>query len=113
MADNINAVLKEISDREYTKQQCFTELGTWIDNCLNPVNSFVSVAGKVKLAENLPIEAYKNLFYNEKSPYYTQNDVVSGFDIYNSFTDIICNGKKSDLVNRFEKTYLVKNILGI
>jgi hypothetical protein len=86
-------------------------LGTWIDRCIT--NKFVSLAGSVKLAESTPIEAYKNIWYNKKSDYYTEEDFVSGFNIYQAFTDIICNGKSADLVNRFEKVQLVKNIMGL
>ena len=113
ITDNINATLKQLSNVEYTKEECFTQLGTWVDNCLSSKNNFTTVGGKVKLSETIPVEAYKNLFYNDKSEYFTQNDIVTGFDVYQSFTDLICNGKKADLVNRFEKTYLVKEIMGI
>lgn len=111
MTDTIAMTLKKLSELEYSKNQCFNELGKWIDNCIN--TKFTSGFGNVKLSESTPIEAYKNLFYNEKSDYYTSDDIVSGFDIYNSFTDIICNSKRADIVNRFEKTYLVSQIMGI
>lgn len=111
MTDTIGSTLKMLSEMEFTKDQCFTELGKWVDNCIN--TKFTSGFGNVKLSESTPIEAYKNIFYNDKSEYYTTDNVISGFDIYNSFTDLICNGKKADIVNRFEKTYLVKQIMGI
>jgi hypothetical protein len=113
MTDTIHATLDKLSNQEFTKEDCYTKVGTWIDNCLGSLNSFNTLGGKVKLSETMPVEVYKNLFYNEKSDYHTENDIVTGFDIYNCFTDLICNGKKADLVNRFEKTYLVKNIMEI
>ena len=82
-----------------------------IDRCIN--FKFHNDFGTVKLPESLPIEVYKNLFYNEKSDYYTQDNSVSGFDVYQAYTDIICNGKSKDLVNRFEKTLLVSRIMGV
>ena len=111
MTDTIGVTLKKLSGMEFTKDECFTELGKWVDNCIN--TKFTSGFGNVKLSESTPIEAYKNLFYNDKSEYFTSNDIVTGFDIYNSFTDLVCNNKKADIVNRFEKTYLVKEIMGI
>jgi hypothetical protein len=113
MTDCINATLSKLSKQEFSKKECYTQVGTWVDNCLGSLNSFSSLGGKVKLSETLPVEVYKNLFYNEKSDYYTEDSIVSGFDIYNCFTDLICNSKRADIVNRFEKTYLVKNIMGI
>jgi hypothetical protein len=113
MTDAIHATLETLSNQEFSKEDCYTQVGTWIDNCLGSKNSFSTAAGKVKLSETLPVEVYKNLFYNEGSDYYTENGIVTGFDVYNCFTDLICNGKKADLVNRFEKTYLVKNIMNI
>ncbi len=114
MVDNIESTLKRLSSIEITKIECYEKLGRWIDNCFdNKKNSFISTAGKVKLATSLPVDAYKNLFYNEKSEYYSENGIVTGFDVYNSFTDLICNGSKPDIVNRFEKTYLISQILDI
>lgn len=112
MTQNITDCLTKLTKMEFSKEQCFTQLGTWIDKCIN--NKFVTDAGIVKLAESTPIEAYKNLFYNEKSDYYTTEDFVTGFDCYNSFTDIICNNKKEmNMINRFEKCYLVGKLMGV
>ena len=108
---------KAVVDRSYTTNMEFThedmynELGMQIDRCIN--YKFHNDFGTVKLPESLPIEVYKNLFYNEKSPYFSKEGIVSGFDVYQAYTDIICNGKSKDLVNRFEKTLLVSSILGI
>jgi hypothetical protein len=110
LTDNINMMLKNLSNIEFNKEQCFNLLGGWIDNCIN--HKYSSQFGTVKLSEDTPIEAYKSVFYDEKSPYFTK-DIATGFDIYNAFTDIICNGKKADLVNRFEKTYLVSKIMNV
>ena len=55
---------------------------------------------------------YKDLFYDEKSKYYTTDDRVDGFTVYNAFTDLITQDKR-DLVNKFEKTILIKDIMNI
>lgn len=111
MADDMGAKLRTLEGMEFSKDQMYNELGMQIDRCIN--YKFHNDFGTVKLPESLPIEVYKNLFYNDKSDYYTQNGIVSGFDVYQAYTDIICNGKNKDLVNRFEKTLLVSRILGI
>lgn len=111
MTEDIGVRLDKLSKIEMSKEECFGKLGFWIDNCIN--RKFMSDFGNVKLAESVPIEAYKNLFYNEKSAYFRKEDFVTGFDIYQSFTDITCNGKSADLVNRFEKCYLVSKIMNV
>ena len=111
ISDNIKEKLNKLFELEYTRSQCYTELGQWIDRCIN--SKYNSGFGLVKIAESTPVEAYKNLFYNEKSDYYTEENIISGFDIYNAFTDIICNGKSNDLMNRFEKCCLVSKIMNI
>lgn len=114
IACNIKDTLKRLSSIELTKTQCYNKLGKWIDNCFDAnKNTFNSIGGKVKLATSLPIDAYKNVFYNEKSDYYTKDNVTTGFNIYNSFTDLVCNGTKPDIINRFEKTYLISKILDL
>ena len=111
LVDDMGVKLRQLENMEFTKEQMYNELGQQIDRCIN--FKFHNDFGNVKLPESLPIEVYKNLFYNEKSDYFTQNDIVSGFDVYQAYTDIICNGKSKDLVNRFEKTFLVSRIMGV
>lgn len=111
LVDNMGEKLHQLENMEFTKDQMYNELGMQIDRCIN--YKFHNDFGTIKLPESLPIEVYKNLFYNEKSDYFTQNNVVSGFDVYQAYTDIICNGKSKDLVNRFEKTLLVSRIIGV
>ena len=111
LVDDMGVKLRQLENMEFTKEQMYNELGQQIDRCIN--FKFHNDFGTVKLPESLPIEVYKNLFYNEKSDYFTQNDIVSGFDVYQAYTDIICNGKSKDLVNRFEKTFLVSRIMGV
>ena len=111
LVEDMGVKLRQLENMEFTKEQMYNELGQQIDRCIN--FKFHNDFGTVKLPESLPIEVYKNLFYNEKSDYFTQNNIVSGFDVYQAYTDIICNGKSKDLVNRFEKTFLVSRIMGV
>lgn len=110
MNDSVNEYLQKLSNTKYKRQNMFDELGHWIDNCIN--HKISNGFGSVKLTESFPINAYKELFYNKKSTYYTENDYVDGFTVYNAFTDLITQDTK-DLVNKFEKTLLIKDILNI
>jgi hypothetical protein len=110
MTDTINATLQSLSNMEFKRNTIYDNLGHWVDNCINA--KYNCGFGTVKLAESTPIEVYKDLFYNDKSPYFTTDDRVDGFTVYNAFTDLITQDKR-DLVNKFEKTLLIKNIMGI
>ena len=111
LVDDMGAKLHTLANMEFSRDQMYNELGTQIDRCIN--FKFHNDFGTIKLPESLPIEVYKDLFYNDKSKYFTEDNFVSGFDVYQAYTDIICNGKSKDLVNRFEKTLLVSRIIGI
>ena len=68
--------------------------------------------GKVKIATSVPIDAYKSLFENTNSKYYAGEDpTTTMFNIYNAFTDIITNDGGKDIMNKIEKTLLLKRIL--
>lgn len=110
MTDTIQYNLNKLADMEFKKDTIFDSLGHWVDGCINA--KWNSGFGSVKIAESAPVDVYKSLFYDNKSKYYTQDDRVDGFTVYNAFTDLITQDKK-DLVNKFEKTLLIKDILGI
>ena len=110
MVDTIKVNLEKLANMEFKRDEIFDDLGHWIDRCINA--KWNSGFGAVKIAESAPVDVYKSLFYDQKSKYFTQNDSVDGFTIYNAFTDLITQDKK-DLVNKFEKTLLIKDILGI
>jgi hypothetical protein len=109
--NDIKVTLENLANREITRNEMFNELGHWVDNCINA--KFNNGFGTVKLAESLPVEAYKDIWYNEKSAYYTTDDRIDGFTCYNAFTDIISNDKDKDIINKFEKILLIKQIMGI
>jgi hypothetical protein len=108
--DDVRINLEKLSNMEFRRDTIYDNLGHWVDNCIN--SKYNNGFGTVKLAESTPIEVYKDLFYNEKSGYYTEADVVDGFTVYNAFTDLITQDKR-DLTNKFEKTLLISNIMGI
>ena len=110
VTDDIRCKLETLSSMEFKRDTIYDNLGRWVDNCIT--SKFNNGFGNVKLAESTPIEVYKDLFYNEKSKYYTTDDKVDGFTVYNAFTELITEDKK-DLTNKFEKTLLISDIMGI
>ena len=85
-------------------------LGSWIRHTL--VDSYNSINGKVKLATSVAVDAYKLLYEKEDSPYYVHpGDTTSMFNIYNAFTELISNTDTRDILNKTEKTLLLKQIL--
>ncbi len=86
-------------------------LGKWVDNTLRSHKDFGY--GKVKLTKTTPVDAYVKLFVDHQSPYFIPDGhQPSLFDVHNSFTQLITDDKR-DIINKFEKTLLVNQILGI
>ena len=110
MSDTIKSTLEQLDRMTFNRNEIYEDLGLWIDRCIT--SKFNSGFGTVKIAESAPVNVYKDLFYNEDSNYYTKGEEVDGFTIYNAFTDLITQDKK-DLVNKFEKTLLIKEIMDI
>lgn len=111
LTDNTKVMLENLSNNYIKRNDLFDNLGHWVDRCIS--SKFNSGFGTVKLAESTAIDAYKKLVIDEKSDYYTPEGDICMFDAYNAFTDIITHDKGRDIVNKFEKIYLVKDILGI
>lgn len=111
MADKTQMMLKKYAETYLHKKYILETLGTWVDRCIK--TSYDNGYNKVKLAESLPIEVYKNLFINEDSDYYCNGYDPTYFDVYNSWTYLISNDKGKDIVNKFEKIWLISQILGI
>ena len=112
--DDTAVWLKKLVELEFTcnDYNINESLGKWIRNCIN--YSYDNHYGKVKVACSTPIDAYKALFEKEDSDYYIgQNSSVSMYQIYNAFTQVITDSRKKDAFNVFEKTLLIKDILGI
>jgi hypothetical protein len=110
MTDTIKVTLEKMSKLTFNRNTMYEDFGVWVVRCITA--KYNSGFGTVKIAESAPINVYKSLFYEEDSNYYVQGDEVDGFTVYNAFTDLITQDKK-DLVNKFEKTLLVKEIMDI
>lgn len=113
--DNIESTVEFIRKMQNTGFNCSyqntsEQLGNWIKRCMN--FSFDKGFGKVKLSTSTPIDAYKLLFEDENSRYLVKSADCSMYNVYGAFTQIITDGLKRDIMNQFEKTSLVKQIIG-
>ena len=85
-------------------------LGLWVRNALS--TSFDNGYGKVKLSASTAVDAYKLLYEKEDSPYFIKpGEATSMFNVYNAFTELISNTDTRDIMNKAEKTLLLKDIL--
>lgn len=111
--NDLKVWLEKLHDTEFelTESNIHESIGKWINNCWDI--SWSKGYGPVKLADSLILGASKLLFKDEKSPYFCRKDEATDmFNVYNAFTQMITDDTK-DIMNKFEKTYLVKDILGI
>ena len=93
----------------YEEEILNKRLGFWIRGCMKYYEDLG--LGKIKLATSTAISAFKDLYDNEKSPYYVNSgESTTLFNVYNAFTDIISHDKK-DITNVLEKTILLKRII--
>lgn len=104
--------LKTLHDTEWerTVPTIESNLGKWMRNAIS--QSCDLGYGKVKLGTKEVIDAYKSLFVDTKSKYYVKEDEdVNMFKVYNAFTELISNDGGKDIINKAEKTLLLRTIL--
>ena len=114
---DIKMWLDQLNNTEvpYNEELINENLGLWVRNALS--NSYDTGYGKVKLATSTAIDAYKLLYEKKDSPYFVkEGEATSMFNVYNAFTELITNdgtkdGGAKDILNKCEKTLLLKNIL--
>lgn len=69
---------------------------------------------KASIAASVVEGAFKLLFEKESSSYFVPRDQNTDmFNIYNAFTELISNDKDKDIMNKVEKTLLLKRILDV
>lgn len=116
---DIKIWLDRLSNTEvpYNEEIINENLGLWVRNSLK--QSYKADYGTVKLATSTAIGAYKLLYENKQSPYFVKKgEPTSMFNVYNAFTELISNdknkdGEYKDILNKCEKTLLLKDILAI
>lgn len=85
-------------------------LGNWIRKALHC--KYQSLNGPVKIGVPLIMDAYKLLFEKDDSDYYIkENEDVNMFKVYNAFTELITNDNGKDIINKVEKTLLLRELL--
>ena len=108
---DIKTWLDKLSETEvpYNEDLINENLGSWIRKTL--LSSYDTGYGKVKLATSTAIDAYKLLYEKGDSPYFVKpGQSTTMFNIYNAWTQIITNDFK-DIMNKVEKTLLIKDII--
>lgn len=111
---DMNMWLNKLSNTEvvYDEELINENLGKWVRNSINC--SYSAGYGKVKLSPNTIIDAYELLYEDKESPYYINSgQSTSLFNIYNAFTELISNTDTRDIINKVEKTLLLKEILNL
>jgi hypothetical protein len=69
---------------------------------------------KASLAASVVEGAFKLLFEKESSSYFVpRGQNTDMFNVYNAFTELISNDKDKDIMNKVEKTLLLKRILDV
>ena len=107
--DNISVMLNSIQNVEFDRDFIYKYLGEWIDFTID--SCFINQCGKIKLASSMPIDVYKMVMKDKDSSYYiSTEDKITVYDIYSAFLSLIRDDDK-DIINRFEKTILVDNLL--
>lgn len=107
--DNCEAMLKGICRASLDKAVMTKYLGDWVDFSLTK-DFYVEDIGKVKLANSMPIKTYSDVILDKESEFYSDEDKVTYGTLYKSFAEQIYDDEK-DLVNRYEKTMLVNEML--
>lgn len=108
LKDNCQAMLEQIKDLGKDKENMLALLGDWVDFTIK--KEYVNSAGKVKLSTNLPIEVYKKLLIDKDSDYYSNDNSIFITNILACFLNQIATDDK-DLINRYEKTQLINQLL--
>ena len=109
LVDDTKVRLEALAKLSLDPEDLKEKLGFWIDKCIKV--KYSNTFGTIKLPETLPIDVYKHTVLDTKSPYFCKNGLIDGFTLYNAFTDIITNDRGKDIVNKYEKIYMVSNLL--
>ena len=108
LKDNCQAMLEQIKDLAIEVDDILPKLGEWVDFTIK--KEYINSAGKVKLSNNLPIEVYKELLLNKDSDYYSNSNSIFTTNILACFLNQVATDDK-DLINRYEKTQLINQLL--
>jgi len=87
-------------------------LGKWVDFSLTQTHH--NGVHATKLSPTMCVDAYKSVYLDPKSDYFVDSNVEESslFNVYNAFTQVITDDSR-DIMNKFEKTLLINNLLGV
>ncbi len=111
---NITSWLEKLSNMEvkYDDDLINSTLGSWVRNTIKC--SYSKEYGKIKLSSDTAVDAYKSIYEKEDSPYFVKKgEITNMFNIYNAWTDLICNEDQRDILNKTEKILMLKQILNL
>ena len=109
---DIQLMLETLHNTEWkgSIQNIESNLGRWIRSAL--LSEYENGYGKIKLGTDIVIKAYSSMFVDQESPYYIgEGNNVDMFTVYNAFTELISNDNGKDIMNKCEKTILLRQIL--
>ena len=109
--NEIKSFLNILESREFIfdEENLNEQLGFWVRQCIS--ESYNSGFGGTKISTATAIKAFKLLFTDKKSPYYTDTN-TNYFNVYNAFTEIISHDDR-DIMNTCEKVLLLRSILSV
>lgn len=110
---DVKATLERLANTEvvYDESIINENLGQWVRNTMS--KQFSNNFGKVKVATSTAIDAFKLLYENKDSAYYVNpGSSTDMFNVYNAFTQVLTDDSR-DVMNKCEKTILIKDIIGI
>ena len=107
LSDLCQKMLKQFKDIKFKSSEIYSILGEWIDFTIT--KDYSTDFGKVKLASNMAIEAYKQIAIDKDSEFYSNSNDRNINDLYRAWSSQIKKDDK-DIINRYEKTQLVNKL---
>ena len=108
LSDNCQKMIDQFDSITFSKEGIYELLGNWVDFTLR--KEYINDSGKVKLASNMAVTAYRELCINKDGDFYTDEPSISMHDLYNSWANQLVKDDK-DITNRYEKTKLINQML--
>lgn len=76
-------------------------------------NHVTEFGGKVKLSPAMVVKAYESVYMDSSSKFYVKPTEESTiYNYYSAFAQLVQDEKK-DILNRWEKTYLISSLFGL
>jgi hypothetical protein len=109
MTNDFPKKLEYLKSTFISREDRVNDLGKWVDYTLRACEN--DGFNKIKLASSVAIDAYKQLYVDDRSNYFIPvGQDPSLFTVYNSFTQITTNDTK-DICHKFNKSMLITNLL--